>query len=250
MIEARRGGSPAAFGLVPLFGTILLLWLLLWGCGIPSAGFIGPPGETDGQDLESLPVVTFDHNVEANDTEDFKGYELYYRFYDNNATDGTDYEVDREQILGSPPGTGVLESTGYRRVVRASGDSVESQELPLIPVPQSAKSQDFEVTLSFGLVSAVDPDEASARWLGNEEPLARSVPQEDSQAPKGFILGSYNGAEDEDLEQISRVIDQVIFEQQLYIALYGLGYGIDGLAFERIYSAPEFLGYFVLQPDQ
>ena len=111
MIEARRGGSLAAFGLVPLFGTILLLWLLLWGCGIPSAGFIGPPGESSLREpLSSPPVSHSITTLRDNSTEDFKGYELYYRFYDDNAADTELRAGSSEQILAEPvqPGTGVF----------------------------------------------------------------------------------------------------------------------------------------------
>jgi hypothetical protein len=248
MTEPRRGGK-GSVGLLP--PPLLIAVLVLVSCGIPSAGFIGPPGETDIQSPESVPVLTFDHNVAANATEDFKGYELYYRFYDNAAAD-TDYDQDQQQILAEPvqPGPDLLETNGYRRVVRASSESAGTQERPLIQVPQEEKVQEFTVTLSFGLVSTVNPDEATASWLGLQVPLARSGAQDDSQAPKGFILGSYNGSEDDDLQQISRDIDQVIFDLDLYVALYALGYGIDGLAFDQIYSAPRFLGYFRLQPDQ
>ncbi len=249
MIEPRRGGSPAAFGLVPLFGTILLLWLLLWGCGIPSAGFIGPPGESSLREPLSSPRLTFEHNVAANSTEDFKGYELYYRFYD--AAADTDYEQDRQKILAEPvqPGPRILESEGYRRVVRASADPVADQEPPLIDVPPESKGDEFEVALSFEPVLATDPAEAEASWLGLQAPLARSGASDESQAPKGFLLGSYLNSDD-DVEQINREIEDVIFDSELYMALYALGYGIDGLAFDQIYSTPKFLGYFRLQPDQ
>jgi hypothetical protein len=248
MIVPRRGGKGSVTRLPP---PLLIAVLVLVGCGIPSAGFIGPPGETDLQSPESLPVLTFDHNVDANATEDFKGYELYYRFYDNAAAD-TDYEEDRNEILALPvqPGTDLLTTNGYRRVVRATGDPSGTQVLPLIQVPSDEKSREFEVKLSFALVSPINPDEAAASWLGLQASLARSGAPDDSVEHEGFILGDYNGTEDEDLQQISRDIEQVIFEEQLYVALYGLGYGIDGLTFEEIYSEPVFLGYFRLQPDQ
>ena len=226
------------------------------GCGIPSVGFVAAPprDSVEGVSLETLPQISFSHDAVLNDTDDFKGYDLYYRLYDDAATEQT-YEEHREAILAEPrePGTSRLQANGYRRVVSAAGSTVDGQVPPLIAVPPEQKGEAFEVTLSFGLIPT-EPEEATAVWLADSETpgsasLARSVEQEGTQAPEGFLLGMYQDS-DPDVASISRPIETVIDESSLWVALYALGYGIDGLTFQRLYSEPVFLEYFRLTPAE
>ncbi len=248
-MERRHRRAGAAVVLAASVSAIL-------ACGIPSVGFVaGPPQDSVGRsDLETLPRITFSHDADLNDTDDFKGYDLYYRLYDDAAEEPT-YEEHREAILADPPepGTSRLRANGYRRVVSAEEATVDGQVPPLIAVPPEQKDDAFDVTLSFGLIPT-EPEEATAVWLADTEtpgsaPLARSVEQEGTQAPEGFLLGTYQDA-DQDVSHISRPIETVIDESYLFVALYALGYGIDGLTFQRIYSEPVFLEYFRLTPAE
>lgn len=228
-------------------------------CGIPSVGFVaGPPEDSvGGESLETLPEITFEHNADLNDTDDFKGYDLYYRLYDDRADNDTTYEDHRDEILADPPtpGTSRLERNGYRRVVSAAETTVDGQVPPLMEVSPDLKDDELDVVLSFALIPA-DPAEATATLRAGTESagsepleLARSVEQEGSQEPKGFLLGTYQDG-DEDVDKITRPIETVIDDESLYVALYALGYGIDGLTFQRLYSEPVFLHYFRLVPAE
>lgn len=258
----------ASAGGVTVPGSVLVLALLVplvflpAACGIPRVGFVAPPREdVELQDPNSSPRIVFEHNAELNNTEDFLGYELYYKLYDN-AADPEAYEDDRDVILQEPQilGDGRLRTQKYLPVIPADLSSADGHVPPLITVPDAAKNLGFQVTLSFipPPPGPTNPgDEAGAEWLGGDTGLpaetvrlARSVPEqgEAGRAPKGFLLGDYAGDIDNDLSQIQRDVDELIGNGDLYMALYAMGYGIDGLEFQRLDSRPLFLGYFRLQP--
>lgn len=254
----KPSGATAASAALLVFPVLLVLA----ACGIPRVGFVAPPlEEVDVQDPNSSPRIVFRHNAGLNNTEDFLGYELYYKLYDNGAAPEA-YEEDRDRILQEPPvlGDGRLREEDYRPVIPADLQSVDGHLPPLIPVPDAAKELSFEVTLSFipPPPGPTDPtDEARAEWLGPDTglparrvALARSVPDQGEAGgpPKGFLLGEYVGDTDSDLNHVQRDLSEVIGNGDLYMALYALGYGIDGLEFQRLDSRPLFLGYFRLQP--
>jgi hypothetical protein len=234
-------------------------FLGLLGCGIPSVGFVAAPEEGSvriDQPLTS-PRIEFGHNRVLNNTEDFSGYEIYYRLYDDGDDDQTGYEDDRDSILAEPvqPGTVRLRERDYRRVVAGDQETVDGQSPPLILVPNTAKGIDFTVSVSFQPGAQVEPEEAEISYLSgvvsrSSFPAARSIEQPGTQQPKGFLLGEYNTATDVDLAHFNRDIDEVIENGDLFVALYVLGFGIDGATFQPLYSRPVFLEYVNLQPAQ
>ena len=258
MLELRASPLRPRVGGGTMCAALFVCGALLAGCGIPRVGFVAAPplDSVELQDALSSPRIEFDHNSELNDTDDFSGYVLYYRLYDRAASD-TDYVEDEEFILNEPvqPGTDRLESRDYRRVVAANESAVDAQTPPLLLVPPRLKGDSFTVRLSFQPGSQANPEEANATYPSDgtpspiQIPLARSVEEPGSQQPKGFLLGDYNTATDKDLsrfEDIAGVIDS----NELFVALYVLGFGIDGLTFQALYSRPVSLGYFKLQPAQ
>lgn len=218
-----------------------LLLLHLASCGIESIAFVEGPEPV----LENTPLarITFDHNnSDANQSDDFLGYELYYKFYDDAVIDP--WEDDQDSILAEPipTGTGRLTNRGYRRIIR--GDQEEA--IPAVLVTNKGLS--YNVQLDF-FDSPLDPtdDDATASWddgtqttiVLRRNALADDVP---GQEFKSFF-GSFN----EDDDDVDSDIEAAAASNDLGVAIYGLGYGIEGGTFHQLYSEPVYLGYMVLE---
>jgi len=143
--------------------------VLLGACGIPTTEFLGPPDATATAYQANPPNVTFPHNTLDNSTDNFLGYELYYKFYaystdPNEGQFGDDYGV----ISTAAPGRGkiTVEERGFHRI-RKSLDSAtpeESNQPPLIAVDQADKTIAFQVVITFpDKPSASSPVPASVR---------------------------------------------------------------------------------------
>jgi hypothetical protein len=213
--------------------------LSLAGCGIESITFVeGPLDDEIGSDLLGA-VISFDHNDStANQSDDFLGYELYYKLYANNTTDDP-YVGDQNSILAEPVPTGIgrLTNRGYRRIIRGQQESA----IPTILVTN--KGLGYRIELDYLEVSG--DTNATASWDDGSSTtieLRRNTPGATSGSFKSFF-GDYE-EEDEDADADIVAADG---PQERGVAIYALGYGIEGGTFRQLYSEAVFLGYLLLQ---
>lgn len=171
------------------------------------------------------------------------GYELYYKLYPNNDTDDP-FLSDQNSILAEPVPTGIgrLTNRGYRRIIRGNDEAA----IPAILVTE--KSNGYQITLDF-FDTAGSEDDAIAFWDdGTPEPppnsiaMRRNTPGVSVDTFKSFF-GTYV-VDDEDADQA--IVDAAA-AGKLGVAIYALGYGIEGGTFRQLYSEAVFLGYVLLQ---
>ncbi len=155
---------------------MLLLFLLpVVACGLEVFVYLEPPLETSispsltSGSAESIATVRFRHNV-RNDTVEFLGYEIYYRFYIDIEEDELFQEHRRTvNAADSLRPDRLLPDLGYRRLTRA--DSVLR---PLIRIDSEIRNNEVDVPVDvvFFPTGEEDPgdvpsDDAYARWPAN-----------------------------------------------------------------------------------
>ncbi|MFP4067808.1 MAG: hypothetical protein ACLFS5_09940 [Spirochaetaceae bacterium] len=234
--------------------TILFLVLptLLLGCGIETLPYVAAPKE-DEADWDIDPAfITFRHNDEDNDSDEFRGYELYYKLYeDENGSTGC-READKpcnddyEAILRDPVPTGTSRLTGRGYVRMIAGEN--PGEIPGITVSLANRGDEFDVDIYLTAGTDEDRDTARAEWPNGPQDLNRNVPSA-SDGFKRFLATEDYDDDDDDLSAIDSEISDVIGNDNLYMAVYALGYGIDPASLQEIYSRPVFLGYVRLEPE-
>ena len=88
--------------------------MLLCSCGLYSYPYIYEPSLRGGTAGTGQNYVYIIHNGD-NDPNVFRGYEIYYKFY-NSTTAETDHSRDDKSIFSvSNPDTSALVSAGYKR---------------------------------------------------------------------------------------------------------------------------------------
>ncbi len=227
--------------------------LLPAACGLPTIPFLEPPVAVSDSDIE----IVFEHDT-TNAIEEFRGYELYYRFYPAT-TDGEDqWRNHNDAILDSPrsPNPNRLTARGYRRIRDARDRSA-----PLIQAA-GIRDESFQVRLMFPFdpetddpPNEIDELDAIASFKDNIVRLRRGpqVNEDDGQTPKQFFpveTDPANGVyavDDNDIRTALGNIDTTelarVFEEDggLFVAVYGLAFGRT-TDFERFYSVPVLLG--------
>ena len=234
--------------------AIRIPWLvailaLVVSCGIPTSPFLG---SLDREDVVwsvfAPPSVTFAHNVTDNSTENFRGYEIYYKFYQYTpAPLEGEFGADRAVLDAAASGSGksTVEAHGFRRVWEA-GDIVGAP--PLISIAPSESATAFDVELIFpDKISALLPPDpvppdptipapASALFLGGNVELVRD-PQGGTE-PTGKTFESDDISTDPNDPDVPAGISPT--DDRIHIAIVILAYGIDftGGTFGSIYSDP------------
>lgn len=230
--------------------TLVAVTILVAACGIESTPFVaGPkPDEVDLVPATGTDRITFLHNENDNDTDEFKGYDLYYKFYEDEdglwgCEPGDPCRSDREYILNDPVQTGPSRLLGrnYRRLVPANSPG----QTPNIPVSNGIKGDEFVVEID--LTGGVLTNALAATWPDDTVALNRVVSQ--SGIHKRFLDAAAYESTDADVTHIATDISDVISDDNLYISLYTLGYGVDPGSLQSLYSEPVFLGYVRLEPQ-
>ncbi|MFW5776901.1 MAG: hypothetical protein ACOCZB_06410 [Spirochaetota bacterium] len=202
--------------------------LLAGACGIPQFVFLAPP-ELGG--VNSLPpTVSFSHD-EINDIDSFRGYELYYKFYDPNAGDvATAFSADRAAIEAAPPGSVVstLVARDYLRVYAAGSNAP-----PALAIRTDERDEPFTVSVVFPDGATID--EAAAAW-NTEGPRTVVLLRDqgelgDPTEPVGFAPSDITAA---DADTPATLPAGGTVEMGLAVAAYGIDY-ITG-TFAELYS--------------
>ncbi|MFO7780573.1 MAG: hypothetical protein R6W94_03020 [Spirochaetia bacterium] len=215
--------------------------ILVAACGIESTLFIaGPkPDEVDLVPATGTERIIFLHNENDNDTDEFKGYDLYYKLYadeDGLCEAGDPCRSDRDYILNDPVQTGPSRLLGrnYRRLVPGNSPG----QIPNIAVSNGIKGNEFVVEI--GLTGDVVTNAFTATWPDDTVTLNRAVSQRGTH--KRFLDEAAYEETDDDVGHITD-ISEVIANNNLYLVVYALGYGVDPGSLQALYSEPVYLGY-------
>ena len=206
-------------------------------CGIDSYPYLSPPSYSSIREpLEGESVFQFKNNTE-NNANYFEGFEIYYKFYSSSPSD-SDYDSDTSSINLTPTKE-KLESLGYKRLYEYSSDLF----LPLIPVEQEYKNDDFTVIIDFSSLDEIIKPYPKAEYLGNSINLARyvSVNNSDNLYFKSFRSESF--------QEVYSDLDSSLFNAEypnIYLSLYVLSYGKYDIIYD-LYSKPVSLGKIVLK---
>lgn len=217
-------------------------FLLFASCGLPQLTFLAPPTSVSIAD-EAPPVIRFSHDT-VNDSDSFRGYTIYYKFYDNAAND-TGCRSDRDYITGTPITINPdrLRSRGYHEVI-LNDTKLDTKLDTIIPISNRSTASRWDITIPV----PINRDAiATIKMIGNETKylMYRTVLyiQDNSSEYKPFSTNPNTilSTADADLQQgISNPVDT----NNLYVAFYGIARGFDiNNSFRVIYSEPRFLGY-------
>ena len=172
--------------------------------------------------MSSLPpTVGFSHD-EVNNIDSFRGYELYYKFYDPNAGNvATAFSADRAAIEAATPGSVVstLSARDYRRVY-AAGSSAP----PALAITAAERDETFSVSIVFP-PSPASTDDATASWNAEEPRSAVLLRDQDAlgdpDEPIGFTPSDITAA---DADTPGTLPAGGTVEVGLAIAAYGIDY--------------------------
>lgn len=216
--------------------TVGALLCLLSTCGIPSIGYLYSPSIV--RSTLELATATFGHPV-GNSTDNFSGYEFYYKFYVASTGSG-EYDSDRGEIIAAPPGAAVsrAEALEYRRIVPT--DDADDRALPLMDVAEEIAVEPFEFTVSFP-VTPFTGESAILSWStsqGDSE-LALGRPLSGNDAAGGVEAFQPEEINAGDVDVPENLADE---ENRILLGLIVFAYGIDYAAgLTPLYSQPQML---------
>ena len=218
---------------------LLIAWMLI-GCGLESfANLEGPKADEIRLPFGTSHIVEFEHNEESNNGEEFQGYRIYYKLYNNSSTSNTiDNDrsvIDREPVNRDPSR---LDSRGYRQIIANNNATV-----PTIPIASSQRDAQFTITIDLSNNEATG---STAYWPNTSVALYRNTIDESSNNFKRFPnesapdkLQDEFSARDDDADEN---IVSAIGGGEFYVALYAIAVGIDN-TFQPLFSQPVFLIY-------
>ncbi len=205
------------------------------GCGLPTISYLAEPLNA-GLGLGN--TFHFTHDSTNNNTGDFLGYQVYYRFYDSSSA--SNLTTDQNDIESSTtPGIALIQSRGYRQILpdQTAGLPVTP---PLIPFTTAEKAQPIVVTLDFNpdITTPIDATASTSDGvltvkLKRNNPV---YPAPNTDTLKSFLTNDYTTV-DNDIPP-----DVTLGSGSVTIALVVVSYGFDFASFTPMYSVPVFLG--------
>ena len=230
----------------PLLGLYLLIASL--SCGVPTITYIAEP-------IYRTPTgstLRFDHNS-SNDSEDFKGDDLYYKIY--NANDTSSIDSDRSYVEGADtPGTSRLVVSNFLRMVRTqTGEpsGTGQTDPPVLPVGSGSRDNSFTISVDFSAaaqtVVVTNPGESTTSvslyrqnvLLGDQTAATEFDRFLDPDAFQ-YLPGAPETENDADL---AKMLTTGYDETATYLAAVAvIAYGVDSTNFQQIYSTPIYLG--------
>jgi hypothetical protein len=196
--------------------------LALAACGLDVWPYLERP-----ETIEASPLSAYFQVINvATTVVEFRGFELYYKFYSRDQTRETGLGT-REQLLAAQ----------FRRVCSDSGP-VASQVPPLVFVDIADRNTVFTTTAYFD--APLVP--AYSHYAGvspRDIPLRRSV--EEFGSPRTFDRGSFVQT-DADISAIWDLVQAQ--DKELHLVMYALSYGLKDLTIP-LYSEARYLGFMV-----
>ena len=206
------------------FFLLILLFLLiaLTSCGLYESPYLDAPSVKTVVGSGTAEI----YNRTNNNPEVFRGYELYYRYFNNSSEIA---EIDKKIFSTAEPEPDDLTSNGYKRVITA--ETTENKtSYPMIPVDYSDRSSSFTLTINLpgsDIIPAVD-------YLGNTIVIRRAVTKLES----GKYYYEDFTTTDHDISDSDIPSDAA---GTITLSLYLFSYGKDDNVY-NIYSKPVWLG--------
>ncbi|MGA2479792.1 MAG: hypothetical protein ABSG63_13660 [Spirochaetia bacterium] len=230
---------------------LLAATLVEAGCGLPDQYFIQSPilGTFAGGTGNQFNFLNPDHTKDLNIT--FKGYELYYQFYPQNATININpYDPNNTADVYTQ-----LTTAGYK-LMTSSADLYPNRTDPVIPIAVSDIGSSFSVTVQ--ITTAVTPPAQAAQYTTTASTLGfgnlrRNVQDATIGAPyyPNYKDFQYNIATplnyaitDQDCGNILSFVTGS--GNYVWIAVFAASYGLIGVSTPQR-SVPIYLGYLTVQ---
>ena len=230
---------------------IIFMVMLLCSCGLYSYPYIYEPSLQGGTATSGRTNVTIIHNGD-NDPNVFRGYELYYKFY-NYSTAEADHSRDDKSIFSiSNPDYSALVAAGYKRC-RTEKLYKKDTPYPMIPVPVGSRDDDFSLYLDFLPVAEYPYYQAEMflSYLDTFAPIYRSI--QDQHPDTGEVKEATGNSDDpisnpiykdfniDDIESGDSDISGLSFPSNpVALSFYIIGYGVHEN--HNLYSKPVWLG--------
>ena len=253
---------PSSFNIAGI--SLAALFILFAACGIevyiylePISTYINKPGSAVDEALNYVAFVTSDVENSYSASGYFKGFEIYYRIYNNLTTLNSDVtaiesysEDDDTQALAY---SYLISTKSYSRLT-AKG---RLTDYPLIPASSSASNNRAVYIRMYSTVSGA--------YTAGVKVYELASPQ--SASEEGTLIADY-GSPRRTISSVSRDTNNYTFqldyiasgnsdvywstsstsEGTLYVQFFTMAYGYDE-SFSNIYSVPYNLGYITLTED-
>jgi len=212
---------------------VALALLLLFSCGLPTSDYLYPPAYFSPSGESLVQLIHDSRNID--DVESlFKGYDIYYRIFDNK-DDAEESYSDLNNNLTSGNITQIASLYGYYVLVKYKNNSLDPT-VPLIPVADNSYSS-FYLHLN-----------SDSRWTitadDNQTTLFSILRNKSDTAKVDFYSSKDYSSDDHDYEGdgISGNVDGSV-----YIVFFAVAYGISS-SLSELYSDPRVLGPIAYAP--
>lgn len=227
-----------------LYFCIITMVMLLCSCGLYSYPYISEPSLRGGTAGTVQNYVYIIHDGD-NDPNVFRGYELYYKFY-NATTAENDHSRDDKSIFSvSNPDYSALVAAGYKRC-RTEKLYKKDTTYPMFKVPADDRDDDFELELRFDTVTTKDNKfEMQLNYLGDAVPFYRAIQDQNPDSGEPERAGGksddpiYKDFNSDDIEAGDSDLNGNPYTS-VALSFYIIGYGVHEN--HNLYSKPVWLG--------
>jgi hypothetical protein len=198
--------------------------LALAACGLDYWPYLEPPGDPT-EALPGTPIFQVIYNVTS--VTEFRGFEVYYKFYSSDQT--------RQTGITTLEG---LKAANYHRMCSPGTLSMQGLPfVPLIPVDLLAEPLDFKTELDFRLTETPYMD-----YQGVVPPADDGIRRTATDALSETKTFAKSELKETDADLTDVNWDQVDLDNQLYLVIYALSYGLKDINIP-LYSTARYLGY-------
>ena len=217
----------------------VLIVLMITGCGIETIPNLNPPEVLPAPAAGDL-YFTFSSTGENGEFY-FKGFELYYKFFNKDDPSETD-----DSNLDGLTVDDLKSKYGFYRI-NSSTDTVNNPDKPLIPVDLSYRGTIFSVKVDFtplnNTASPGEPYISSDVLSSNIEEIRRDV-QNITPDTTFKRFSDFKDSSDSDITGLDNFDTSSSIDLMLYVASYGFDITIG-----EIYSRCKYLGTITLDLD-
>ena len=225
----RRGGGALRYA--------PLLALVTTTCGLPNVVFFVSPIEVTSVGTITSRTVRFQHAGNGNDSDDFLGYELYYKLY----TEGDrQAEIDRRRVnTDLPPTESGLTGLGFRRFVVLDNTTTLANERPHIGTREFDRSAAVVFSVDLRDPSVSNVNDITVSWTNAAgTPVTKLMRRNHTNSAvrnPGDVLSFWTTADYENSHSDYRFGPT---PRRLTILVAVLGYGIAPDTLNQVFSRP------------
>ena len=205
--------------------------MILSSCGLYNYPYLNAPNVDTVIGSGSAEI----YNRTDNDPDVFRGYELYYKYYDNSTSIASD---DKTIFQTAEPEPADLTKVGYSRVntVLLSEDNTS---YPMIPVDYSDRATAFTLKVNLSQVTSNVPPKVEYSGY-TDVTLYREETEYDNTGTGKMEYETFIPHDHEAVEDDGSEVDRT--DDKKTLSLYVFSYGKDDKVY-NIYSKPVWLGY-------